>query len=167
MENERFLKIEVLWDADNTTWTAKIDDVPCLEFEAASFDGLINGMKEAFPEITLLTKEKVIGFTGDSCVEGKRTNAVDSITGILEGKDTSKSLTKHDLRHMTDKELQRLTGKAVNELYNRQKAKCDKLLQEALNARDVNDQELYNELCARVGRAKITEGILKEFLGKF
>lgn len=64
MENERCLKIEVLWDADNTTWTAKIEDVPGLEFEAASFDGLINGMKEAFPEITLLTKEKVIGFTG-------------------------------------------------------------------------------------------------------
>ena len=58
-------------------------------------------------------KEKIIGFTGDTCVErkGKRTSAVDSLTGVLNCKNVSKGLTKNDLHWMTDQELQRLIKK--------------------------------------------------------
>lgn len=51
-----------------------------------------------------MTNEKIIGFTGDTCVEriGKRASSVDSLTGILAGKNVSKGLTKHDIRQMTD-----------------------------------------------------------------
>ena len=89
--DEKHLKIELVWGSDKTIWTAKVEDVPGLEFEAESIDGLINALKETLPEITLLTR-----------------TSVDSIT------------SKNDLRHMTDQELLCLTKKVVSELYTRQ-----------------------------------------------
>lgn len=98
------------------------------------FEELDEGMKQAIDvaegkmpgRITtrseeIIKKEKIIGFTGDTCVErkGKRTSSVDSLTGILSGKNISKGLSKHDLRWMTDQELQQLIEKAVSELYAR------------------------------------------------
>ena len=84
--DEKHLKIELVWGSDKI-WTAKVEDVPGLEFEAESIDGLINALKETLPEITLLTR-----------------TSVDSIT------------SKNDLRHMTDQELLCLTKKVVSEL---------------------------------------------------
>ena len=143
--DEKHLKIELVWGSDKTIWTAKVEDVPGLEFEAESIDGLINALKETLPEITLLTR--------------KRTS-VDSITGAL-------SLSKNDLRHMTDQELLRLTKKVVSELYTRQKYKSASIIQEAVQAKESNNVNRFHELCARGGESRATEEILRQFLGRF
>lgn len=165
MQNDDKLEIKITWDSNFMMWSAQIEDAPGIEVEAVSFDGLINGIKEVIPEITLLTKEEVIDFTGDS--EGKRTSSVDSIAGILEGQDTGKNITKHDIRHMTDQELNRLTEKAVEELYTRQKSKSAAIIQKAVEAKTANDEDCFHELCARAGEAQATEEILRQFLGRF
>ena len=114
-------------------------------------------------------KEKIIGFTGDTCVDrkGKRTSSVDSLTGILEGKNISKCLTRHDIRLMTDQELQQLIDNAVSELYDRQKAKHAAIYQEAEAALGKGDKDCYSKLCGQVDRIQATEDLLKEFLGRF
>ena len=42
---ERYLEIDLLWDADECIWIAKSEDVPGLVLEAGSLDALINGLK--------------------------------------------------------------------------------------------------------------------------
>ncbi|MDY6303806.1 MAG: DUF1902 domain-containing protein [Succiniclasticum sp.] len=136
--DEKHLKIELVWGSDKTIWTAKVEDVPGLEFEAESIDGLINALKETLPEITLLTR-----------------TSVDSIT------------SKNDLRHMTDQELLCLTKKVVSELYTRQKYKSASIIQEAVQAKESNNVNRFHELCARVGESRATEEVLRQFLGRF
>ena len=119
--------------------------------------------------MTTMTNEKIIGFTGDTCVEriGKRASSVDSLTGVLAGKNVSKGLTKHDIRQMTDQELQQLIDNAVSELYERKKAKHAAIYEEAEAALGKGDKDRYSKLCGQAGRIQATEDILKEFLGRF
>ncbi len=142
------------------------------------FEELNEGMKQAIDVAegkmpgritTRSDEEKIIGFTGDTCVEriGKRASSVDSLTGILAGKNVSKGLTKHDIRQMTDQELQQLIENAVSELYDRQKAKHAAIDQEAEAALQKNEKDRYSKLCGQMGRVQATEDILKEFLGRF
>lgn len=142
------------------------------------FEELNEGMKQAIDVAegkmpgritTRSDEEKIIGFTGDTCVErkGKRASSVDSLTGILAGKNVSKGLTKHDIRQMTDQELQQLIDNAVGELYNRKKAKHAAIYQEAEAALGKGDKVRYSKLCGQAGRIQATEDILKEFLGRF
>lgn len=142
------------------------------------FEELNEGMKQAIDVAegkmpgritTRSDEEKIIGFTGDTCVErkGKRTSAVDSLTGVLNGKNVSKGLTKQDFRRMTDQELQRLIENAVSELCDRQKAKHAAIYQEAEAALQKNEKDRYSKLCGQMGRVQATEDILKEFLGRF
>ena len=135
--DEKHLKIELVWGSDKI-WTAKVEDVPGLEFEAESIDGLINALKETLPEITLLTR-----------------TSVDSIT------------SKNDLRHMTDQELLRLTKKVVSELYTRQKYKSASIIQEAVEAKESNNEDRFHELCAWAGEPRATEEVLRQLLGRF
>ena len=51
---ERYLEIDLLWDADECIWIAKSEDVPGLVLEAGSLDALINGLKAAVPDLTEL-----------------------------------------------------------------------------------------------------------------
>ncbi len=51
---ERYLEIDLLWDADECIWIAKSEDVPGLVLEAGSLDALINGLKDAVPELAEL-----------------------------------------------------------------------------------------------------------------
>ena len=136
--DEKHLKIELVWGSDKTIWTAKVEDVPGLEFEAESIDGLINALKETLPEITLLTR-----------------TSVDSIT------------SKNDLRHMTDQELLCLTKKVVSELYTRQKYKSASIIQEARQTKESNNVNRFHELCAQAGESRATEEVLRQFLGRF
>ena len=145
MIDDRNLKIELVWDSDQTVWIAKVEEAPGLELEAESIDGLISALKEAVPEITLLTR--------------KRTS-VDSITGAL-------SLSKNDLRHMTDQELLCLTKKVVSELYTRQKYKSASIIQEAVEAKESNNEDRFHELCAWAGEPRATEEVLRQLLGRF
>jgi hypothetical protein len=143
--DEKHLKIELVWGSDKTIWTAKVEDVPGLEFEAESIDGLINALEEALPEITLLKR--------------KRTS-VDSITGALR-------LSNNDLCRMTDQELLRLTKKVVSELYTRQKYKSASIIQEAVEAKESNNEDRFHELCAWAGEPRATEEVLRQLLGRF
>ena len=54
MDNNRSLEIDLLWDANECMWIAKSEDVPGLVLEAGSLDALINGLKDAVPELAEL-----------------------------------------------------------------------------------------------------------------
>ena len=52
--DDRFFAINLIWDSKEAKWIAKIEDVPALVLEAVSLDGLIDGLKDAVPELTEL-----------------------------------------------------------------------------------------------------------------
>ena len=57
MIDDRNLRIELVWDSDQTVWIAKVEEAPGLELEAESIDGLIRHMTDQ--ELLRLTKKVV------------------------------------------------------------------------------------------------------------
>ncbi len=51
-------RIDFLWDAEAAVWVATSDDVPGLVLEGGSFDGLLERVKQAVPELIRLNGAK-------------------------------------------------------------------------------------------------------------
>ena len=49
--DDRVFAINLIWDSKEAKWIAKSEDVPGLVLEAGSLDALINGLKDAVPEL--------------------------------------------------------------------------------------------------------------------
>ena len=93
--DEKHLKIELVWGSDKI-WTAKVEDVPGLEFEAESIDGLINALKETLPEITLLTRTSVDSITSKNDTRQKYKSA-SIIQEAVQAKESNNVNRFHEL----------------------------------------------------------------------